>query len=59
MPDRLLLRKTGVPAFIEFKRADAEPTAIQVYWHGRLRALGYFVYTVNTLKLFRQIMGVC
>jgi hypothetical protein len=59
MPDRLLLRKTGFPAFIEFKRPGESPTLIQGYWHERLRELKYFVYTVNNLKDFRNIMGVC
>jgi hypothetical protein len=55
-PDRLLLRPGGTVAFVEFKRHGEQPTKIQAYWHGRLRAKRFQVEVVRRLAHFEKVL---
>lgn len=55
-PDRVMFMYGGRIALIEFKRPGEAPTPIQVHRAGELRALGFDVYTVDSVDEFRKIL---
>jgi hypothetical protein len=50
LPDRLVLLPKGKIMFVELKAPAKGPTPLQVYMHGKIRALGFEVHVVNTLE---------
>ena len=47
-PDRLIVGRKAFVMFIEFKRVGEEPRKLQLYWHKKLRALGFIVVVCET-----------
>jgi len=46
-PDRTLLGKGGLIFFVELKRLGEKPKPHQLYWHRKLRKLGFRVYVID------------
>lgn len=56
IPDRMLLMPGPVIVFIEFKAVGKYPTAIQRFWHERLRKLGFRVEVYRSSAEFRALL---
>ena len=50
LPDRLVLLPGGRVMFVELKAPGEVPKPIQVYMHGKIKALGFDVHTVDSLE---------
>lgn len=50
LPDRLCLLPKAKIAFVELKTTNKKPTKIQVFVHGKLRALGFRVEILDTVE---------
>jgi hypothetical protein len=55
-PDRMLLVRGGVVAFVEFKAAKGRLTPIQVHWAETLAGLGFRYAVVRTVQDFRALL---
>ena len=53
IPDRILMGPNRLIAFVELKRPGKVPTAIQDYWHRRLRKWGFVVLVISDLEDFK------
>ena len=53
VPDRFVLWPGGHTFFVELKQEGEKPTAVQVVWHDRLRALGFRVDVLDTKDAVR------
>lgn len=47
IPDRLCILPGGRVFFVEVKTTGKKPRAIQLWWHERLRSLGFRVYVLD------------
>lgn len=47
LPDRLCLLPGGFVCFVELKTTGKKPTCIQLYWHKKLRKLGFNTYLID------------
>ena len=56
VPDRLLISRTGLIVFIEFKRPGARPTPAQLREHDRLREQHATVYVVDDVTEGKRIV---
>jgi hypothetical protein len=56
-PDRIFLVPGGQPVLIEFKRSGEEPRALQDYYLGQLRQLGYDVHWTDSVEGAVEIVG--
>ena len=50
LPDRMVLLHGAFVAFVEFKSTGEQPEPLQLLWHGKLRALGFKVYIVDSYE---------
>lgn len=50
LPDRMVLMPGGRIYFVELKSEGKKPTAIQLWVHEQLRALGFKVYVIDSFK---------
>lgn len=50
LPDRLCLFPNQKAIFIELKTTGRKPRKIQVFMHNRLKALGFRVEVIDTIK---------
>lgn len=50
IPDRLCLLPGGRVIFVELKAPGEKPRKLQVYWHKRLRGLGFQVNVVSSFE---------
>lgn len=57
LPDRLCLFPNHRLAFIELKTTGKKPRKIQLYIHNRLRALGFRVEVIDTIKGVEQFIN--
>lgn len=46
-PDRTIIGKCGLIFFVELKRLGEKPKPHQLYWHRKLRKLGFRVYVID------------
>ena len=53
LPDRMCLFPGHKIVFVELKTTGRKPKRIQVYMHNKLRALGFRVEVIDTIK------GIC
>lgn len=47
IPDRVCLLPKGKTFFVEVKTTGKKPRPLQLWWHERLRALGFQVYILD------------
>ena len=57
LPDRLCLFPNHRLAFIELKTTGKKPRKIQLYIHNRLKALGFRVEVIDTIKGVEQFIN--
>jgi hypothetical protein len=50
LPDRLVLMPNGIIAFVELKTTKQKPRRSQIFMHNKLRALGFRVEVIDTVK---------
>ena len=56
LPDRLCLFPNHKIVFVELKTTGQKPKRIQVYMHKKLRALGFRVEIIDTIKGVEQFI---
>jgi len=56
LPDRLCLLPEGRLFFIEMKTTNKEPSKIQLWWHRKLRDLGFKVLVLDTSDKIKQFI---
>lgn len=56
LPDRLCLFPNHKMAFVETKTTGQKPRRIQAYMHNKLRALGFRVEVIDTIKGVEQFI---
>ena len=56
LPDRLCLFPNHKMAFVETKTTGQKPRRIQAYMHKKLRALGFRVEVIDTIKGVEQFI---
>ena len=56
MPDRMVLMPHSKIAFVELKTTGRKPRRIQVFMHNKLRALGFRVEVIDTIKGVEQFI---
>lgn len=56
IPDRLCILPRGRVFFVEVKTTGKKPRAIQVWWHERLRSLGFRVYVLDAQEQLHTIL---
>ena len=60
LPDRLCLFPGGVIIFVEVKTTGQKPRRIQTFIHNKLRALGFRVEVVDTIKAVTKLLdSIC
>lgn len=57
LPDRLVLLPDGVIFFAEIKTTGKKPSPVQALVHKKLRALGFTVHVIDSLKQLNQILN--
>lgn len=57
LPDRLCLFPNHKIVFVELKTTGQKPKRIQVYMHKKLRALGFRVEVIDTIKGVEQFIN--
>ena len=57
LPDRLCLFPGHKLAFVELKTTGKKPRRVQAYIHNRLRALGFRVEVIDTIKGVEQFIN--
>lgn len=55
LPDRICMLPGGRVIFVETKSASGKLSAVQKFWHARLRRLGFRVLIVNDLEQIKEI----
>lgn len=50
LPDRLCLFPKGHAIFVELKTTGEKPRKVQLYIHQKIRALGFTVIVIDTIK---------
>lgn len=58
LPDRLVLLPGPRLIFVETKAPRRRPRASQIWWHEKLRALGFRVEVVDHPDQAREVCGV-
>lgn len=56
LPDRMVLMPHSKIAFVELKTTGRKPRRIQVFMHNKLRALGFRVEVIDTIKGVEQFI---
>ena len=56
LPDRLVLLPGGIIFFVETKSQGDTPSAIQIYVHKKIRALGFKVYVADTAQKIKNVI---
>ena len=56
LPDRMVLIPHSKIAFVELKTTGRKPRRIQVFMHNKLRALGFRVEVIDTIKGVEQFI---
>lgn len=56
LPDRMVLMPHSKIAFVELKTTGRKPRRIQAYMHNKLRALGFRVEVIDTIKGVEQFI---
>lgn len=56
VPDRIVLMPGGGIAFVEVKAPGRRPTRLQSIMHDRLRALGFTVAVIDSMKGIREVV---
>lgn len=56
LPDRMVLMPHSKIAFVELKTTGRKPRRIQVFMHNKLRALGFRVEVIDTIKGVEQFV---
>lgn len=56
LPDRMVLMPHSKIAFVELKTTGRKPRRIQVFMHNKLRALGFRVEVIDTIKDVEQFI---
>ena len=57
LPDRMVLMPHSKIAFVELKTTGRKPRRIQVFMHNKLRALGFRVEVIDTIKGVEQFIN--
>lgn len=55
LPDRLCLLPKAKIIFVELKTTGQKPRKIQVYTHNKIRALGFRVEVIDTVKKVQEL----
>lgn len=58
LPDRLCLLPGGKMFFVEVKTTGKQPTIIQLAFHKRLRAMGFYVYVVDSSHTLDMLINL-
>ena len=56
LPDRMCVLPNGITFFVEVKTTGKKPEPIQVWWHERLRSLGFRVYVLDSQDVLHTIL---
>lgn len=56
LPDRMALLPEGRVFFVELKSRGKKPEKIQMYWHNKLRGLGFDAYVIDNLETLQTVM---
>lgn len=56
LPDRMVLMPHSKIAFVELKTTGRKPRRIQAFMHNKLRALGFRVEVIDTIKGIEQFI---
>lgn len=56
VPDRLVLFKGGLLAFVELKAPNKKPRPIQVKRIGQLKQLGFKVYVIDNVEMIGGVL---
>ena len=56
IPDRLCLLPMGRAFFAEIKTTGEKPEKLQLYWHKKLKKIGFEVYVVDTSEQINEII---
>lgn len=56
IPDRLCLMPGGYAFFVELKTKGQKPRKLQIYWHNKLRNLGFNVYVIDSYEKLNAII---
>ena len=57
VPDGILIDPKGRVVFVEFKRLGKKPTPMQLREHVRLRQHGCEVWVIDSIDLFKLMIG--
>lgn len=57
LPDRMCLLPGGSTFFVEVKTTGKKPRAIQIWWHEKLRKLGFSVYVLDSQEQLHTILN--
>lgn len=57
VPDRLVLLPPGKVCFVELKTTRKKPTKIQLYFHRKLRVMGFGVHVIDTIEGVRDLIN--
>jgi hypothetical protein len=58
LPDRMCLMPNKVIFFVELKSEGKKPTPVQELVHKKIRALGFDVYVIDSIKLLENLKEI-
>lgn len=58
LPDRLCLLPEGKMCFVEVKSRGEKPRRLQDVVHGRLRALGFHVFVIDSVEMIKKVAEI-
>lgn len=56
IPDRMCILPNGRVFFVEVKTTGKKPRKLQLWWHEKLRSLGYQVYVLDAQAQLHTIL---
>lgn len=57
LPDRIVFAGKGLLFFAELKSAKKKPSKSQLNIHSKIRALGFNVYTIDSLEYLEEVLN--